>query len=1246
MNLSPKSPEGAFGTSEKEFQEFRRKVFDFLRKVNPKESEEHNKNHLRDFLKEAFYTPEKYLVNTSGDIDLAIYDGTDPKSNVAVIFEVKSPSNTNEMITAGSLDRRGFLELVFYYLREKLDNKNDFIKHLVITNCLQWFVFDATDFNRIFYRNAELRNDYEKWRNKQTDDTTTKFMYEKISEFINSSDETIPCYYIDLAKLHSDLLEPEEEILRRFYALLSPQVLLKLRPAYLGSALNREFYNELLYILGLQEVERGGIFIERLPEGKRLPGSLIENTIERLEEMPSNKGEPLFEIALELVITWLNRILFLKLLEGQLITHSPNAAFLTKGTIQDFDTLNELFFDVLAIPEEQRKSHIVPQFKQVPFLNSSLFEKTKYEEKYFSIDALRSRYTLPYYSRTILKDDYGRQRTGDEPTLNYLLDFLNAYNFSSADQAQNNKDETKTIINAAVLGLIFEKINGYKDGSYFTPAFISMFMARLAIRTQLLRLFNTEYGWNANDFEDLPNYIKLNVNRESILRYNRTVNSIRICDPAVGSGHFLVACLNELIAAKSLLGILADEGGYVLPITAKVENDELLFVDREGKPFVYNPKDRESNRIQKTIFEEKRRLIENCLFGVDINPKSVQITRLRLWIELLKNAYYKDDGKLETLPNIDLNIKEGDSLLSRLSLDDTAISVYNAELIAKYKQLVREYKNESDKQRREKILKEIENTKRNLRQQMISKSNLWFKVRKLEDDIKNLRDENQLFKYSGEEIKQRLQKAWELEQEKKRLEEQIEAEEKELAQRNYFEWRIEFPEVLDDNGNYVGFDIVIGNPPYIQLQKAYDSRNKYADRYKAQNYQTFARTGDIYCLFYERGLQLLKNDGILAFITSNKWMRAGYGELLRSFFLKYNPLFLVDIGPNVFEHATVDTAIFVVQKSPNRNQLRAAKLEVDDILEAGDTNKVLEQLQSSSVVLTKLSKDAWFIGTDAEQRLKEKIERIGKPLKDWDVKIYRGVLTGLNEAFIITTEKRKEILANCRSEEERRRTEAIIKPILRGRDIKRYYYEWAGLWVIIIPAGWTNENRGKRKAEEFIKEQFPSLMSYLKVFESKAKKRDDQGDYWWELRACAYYPEFEKEKVVWNRITNVIFFSFDDKNYFVLDSTFFITGNDLKYLNGVLNSTVSKKWIKMSAATLGEGSYGAKIYIENLPIPPITKENEWIAREIEALVDKILAAKKQDKTADTSAWEREIDGLVYELYGLSAEEKRIVEGAP
>lgn len=311
-----------------------------------------------------------------------------------------------------------------------------------------------------------------------------------------------------------------------------------------------------------------------------------------------------------------------------------------------------------------------------------------------------------------------------------------------------------------------------------------------------------------------------------------------------------------------------------------------------------------------------------------------------------------------------------------------------------------------------------------------------------------------------------------------------------------FDFEAYFSEIVHDEK---GFDIVIGNPPYIQLQKAFDNKNKYADFYKDQNFETFDRMGDIYCLFYEKGLQLLKPNGILAYITSNKWMRAGYGEKLRIYFTKYNPKILIDLGPNVFENATVDTNILLIQKSANQNQLKAVTI-TEKNKEDIDFSMVL---RNNGVELKNLSKDAWFIGNDSEQQLKEKIERIGKPLKDWDVKIYRGVLTGLNEAFIIDNKKREEILANCKDDEERKRTEAIIKPILRGRDIKRYYYEWAGLWVIIIPAGWTNENRGKENPTKFIESIFPSLMQYLKPFETKAKKRDDQGDYWWELRACA-----------------------------------------------------------------------------------------------------------------------------------------------
>ena len=441
-----------------------------------------------------------------------------------------------------------------------------------------------------------------------------------------------------------------------------------------------------------------------------------------------------------------------------------------------------------------------------------------------------------------------------------------------------------------------------------------------------------------------------------------------------------------------------------------------------------------------------------------------------------------------------------------------------------------------------------------------------------------------------------------------------------------------------------GFDIVIGNPPYIQLQKAYNKNQKYGDLYKEQHYEVFKKTGDIYCLFYEKGIQLLKQNGILAYITSNKWMRAGYGEKLREFFAKYNPLQLIDLGPGVFENATVDTNILLIQKSKNQNNLTAVTY----------TNKnqdIAQSLKEKGVILTRLNKDAWFIGNQAEQKLKEKIESIGKPLKDWDVNIYRGILTGLNDAFIITTEKRNEILANCQDEDERRRTEAIIKPILRGRDIKRYYYEWAGLWVI-----------GTFPALHLNIEDYPALKKYFldnfdkRQLEQSGKKypqlgfdaRKKTGNKWFETQdQIAYYPEFEKEKVVYSEIVRSPQFYLDNTGFYVEATSFLMTGEHVKYICGLLNSKPVTFFFKRYYAGGGLGEEGyryKKAFLENLPIPPITKLNKAIVNQIEALVYNILEAKKQNKNADTSQWEREIDALVYRLYDLTEEEIRIVEG--
>jgi hypothetical protein len=318
---------------------------------------------------------------------------------------------------------------------------------------------------------------------------------------------------------------------------------------------------------------------------------------------------------------------------------------------------------VLARKYDDRNQDVKKTFEKVPYLNSSLFEPTEIEQVTLFISNLKDDKTIPVISSTVLKNDQGKKRTGNLTTLEYLFDFLNAYDFTS-EGSEEIQEDNKSLINASVLGLIFEKINGYKEGSFFTPGFITMYMCRETIRKSVVQKFNETKKWNCSTVEEL--YDKIEDRKEA----NDIVNSIKICDPAVGSGHFLVSALNEMIAVKNDLKILQDRTGKRLKeYQVEVVNDELIVTDEEGELFDYNPTNKESQRIQETLFHEKQTIIENCLFGVDINPNSVKICRLRLWIELLKNAYYKNATELETLPNIDINIKCGNSLVSRFAID-------------------------------------------------------------------------------------------------------------------------------------------------------------------------------------------------------------------------------------------------------------------------------------------------------------------------------------------------------------------------------------------------------------------------------------------------------------------------------------------------------------------------------------------------------------------------------------------------
>jgi len=582
----------------------------------------------------------------------------------------------------------------------------------------------------------------------------------------------------------------------------------------------KDFYSELLHIIGLIEVKEGSKkVIQRKNEGERNRGSLLENAIakldaqdrlrhfEKLNSFGATKQEQLFNVGLELVITWINRILFLKLLEAQLITYhkgDSSYAFLNSQRIRSFDELDDLFFAVLARKPDERDELIKQAFPKVPYLNSSLFEPTEIESKSLFIGNLVGEITLPIFSSTVLKDGKGKRRTGELNSLDYLFDFLDSYDFTSENKGEL-KNDNKALINASVLGLIFEKINGYKDGSFFTPGFITMYMCRETLRSAVVEKFNQVKGWSCKNIVELEDQIETGSDARS--EANTIINSLKICDPAVGSGHFLVSALNELIAIKSELGVLQDaEGKRLKSYFIKVINDELIVLDEEGDEFSYLYTNPESSRIQKTLFHEKQTLIENCLFGVDINPNSVKICRLRLWIELLKNAYYNENGQLETLPNIDINIKVGNSLINRFEMDaDLKDALKKSKRkLSDYRNAVDTYRNATSKEQKHEMERLIAEIKNGFSTEILYHDPKAKKLVHLGVELRALELPQTLLEESAKEKKERKLKLEKVKVQFENLNAEIEEVKENKIYENAFEWRFEFPEVLNDEGSFLG----------------------------------------------------------------------------------------------------------------------------------------------------------------------------------------------------------------------------------------------------------------------------------------------------------------------------------------------------------------------------------------------------------------------------------------------------------
>ncbi|WP_395701013.1 Eco57I restriction-modification methylase domain-containing protein [Aquabacterium sp.] len=1021
-----------------------------LGEIKTEESEEYYKNLLSHFLRNIGYEG-RHFINTHGDTDLVIHHGPTRQADVAVLIEVKRPNNRVEMIGRKGWNCKAFQELLLYFLDARTENNGFELRNLVVTNIIDWYVFDAQLFERLFYRDTSLLRAHRDFRAGRLSGTTTDFFYREIaSPAIANAEDQICATHFDLTSYKNGGVRKYVEL----HKILSPTHLLKLPFANDSNSLDAAFYSELLHIIGLEERREGAKkLILRKDAGSRDPGSLLENTISEISALdkinrvknPQRFGqvreERLFNIALELVITWVNRVLFLKLLEAQLVTfrRDPGWAFLNSAKIASYGELNALFFRVLAVPFNERKGSDQSRFGPIPYLNSSLFEPTELEHDVFNIGALDRDLTLKCHPKTILRDERDRKLAGQVGSLEYLLRFLASYDFGSSG-SDEVKDDDKPLISASVLGLIFEKINGYKDGSFFTPGFVTMYMTRVAIVGAVFQKFLEAKGWNCQSLDELYNRI------DDVEEANRVVDSLRICDPAVGSGHFLVSSLNELIALKSELRILRDRHGRLLKeYRVQVVNDELHVFDEEGALFDYRPGSRESQRVQEALFHEKQRLIEGCLFGVDVNPNSVKICRLRLWIELLKSAYYRQGEELETLPNIDINIKVGDSLVARFPLDaDLRRPLKRAGRgIAEYRSAVDTYRNATSKAQKHEMEAIIDAIKTDLKHEIASNDPLIIRLRQIDGRLATLERQQDLF--SEDDGAQLAREAEErrLTREQQRIRSVMESVQDARIFVNAFEWRIEFPEVLDDKGEYHGFDLMIGNPPYGLSIKG-DARNHLLE--------TLGKVPDfeIYYWFIDRAKQLLKPRGILSFIVPNTVLfnvnARNYRSKLLDDWCLHELLDCTDIP--IFTDATVRNVIITGKRGVSEQIGYRQTSEVsgfDDLV--GRPRSCLPRTQFEVQIQN------WALLFKLSPETLSAIEEIRSgavPLSRFFPETSQGLIAydkyqGQDKATITSRKYHSRIKHG-----------ADWKPWLRGEDVKRYAVTWNGQEYIKYGIGIAN----------------------------------------------------------------------------------------------------------------------------------------------------------------------------------------------
>ncbi|MCQ2900047.1 Eco57I restriction-modification methylase domain-containing protein [Helicobacter pylori] len=1161
-------------------ENFEKEINSLLENASRQNDEEFQKNEINSFLKNTY----GYRCNTNKKVDSAIYvDG-----EVQVLIEVKAldkktefPKNKENPLS------KAFCQMVLYFLEEREKEKNNSLKHTIICNAHEFFLFDCKD---LLFLNDDKRIEkfYKNYAQKEGTDSSKPRFYEDLEQYLQEDFQgKLPYTYFNL---NDDFKE-----FPLIYQVLSQEVLLKQKKTLDANTLNKDFYEELLYILGLEEQNEKG---KTLIKPSRTKNSLSD----ALKEQYKNLDD---EEVMALLIAWNNRILFLRLLESLLISFKHfEKPFLTTENFKDFNALNTLFFEVLAKKNSERSLNKEDKIlEKIPYLNSSLFDETPLESKGYKIRSLNNE-PLEIYPKSVLK----KHEQKDWTLLEYLFEFLRVYDFTTTpkDIKDNQNTSESRLINPSVLGLVFEKLNGYKEGSFYTPSFITSYMCKESITPIVRNKFNATYQWDCENLKALREKIDRNFSNEKAKEYLNMLLTLRICDPAVGSGHFLVSALNEMVLIAYKLGLIASLYRHEL----KLENDEIIIHTPKNEVFKYTIPHKENDHhhhIQKELFELKKDIIENCLFGVDINPNSCEITKLRLWIELLKYSYYifeegKNTNNLETLPNIDINIKCANSLIFNFPLNSKLTIGQTPEFARKLKTEIKEYKNsvmlyKEGLGEKTKILQNISKLKSLITNYFIEqhqankhlKESLKAFISECGDEIFDLstafgmeilkiaRLNNYKFTPTLESMKPspigveanrlliKIRECYEI------LEN--------LRNSKALEWRFEFPEVLDDEGNFLGFDCIIGNPPYMQVKKGLYSSIFYP----------FSEGKDIgkqntYKVFIELGFNLVRQKGLISFITQSSIMCDCSAQFTRELLLKYCQIhYFVEFNKKQKLFSNVIQGVCILEFLKDRpNKEHAFKIAINN------TRIQMNQIQYEQIKQDEILK---FFPLYEIPLIKSGEMEIVRKIKT-DKILFRDLLEKSLQGNINTI--------HLKDIQDQKETNGRI---YKGANCHRYFLDTQYLFA--------KDNQITQQI--FEKNYYQNII----VTQNITGTSDP-------YRIHANLIEVKNQEMLFLDTCNLSYCKEQEH---------------AKFLVGLLNSRLLD-WLFRKTSTNNH----VNLYeLETLPIPQITEKNQELADKITACAERILKSKAKDPKANTQELEKEIDALVYQLYNLTDEEIKTIE---